>query len=459
VCPPRHANVCARASQGTGRLHLPCGSVYEGRFFGDKQHGFGRLAVGDLTYEGEFRGGVIHGKGRQERAGGAVYTGEWADGERHGLGEYRAADGTVYSGAYVRNQRAGKGTLLWADGTRYDGAFERGLRHGRGHCVWPGGDVYEGEYADGRKEGVGRFTAANGDTYEGAFARDVPHGFGEYTFANSDKYVGGYRSGQRHGDGVHTSGGFKHRTVYSDGYLVATTPMASTHVVPCPAPLHDSSAAGRVPDAPSRPHRDAPASDAPFAPALGLRPSTWRGGGRTQRPAASKCMSSQQRSWASSWRMGPRRARGCSRTSLAPSRPSCPGSLRDSRSGRGRTSRSRCSGTSALVKSSRRPSSGCASKTRLCGRAPRQRRTRQATGGHACEARAHRPRSIRTWRRLPCPAGHTRLQAPRTRAGMGEVPRRVLLRASLPPLGWHSQCPSHPRCRWPGDDLTRKAAS
>ncbi|KAJ1483411.1 hypothetical protein T484DRAFT_1800529, partial [Baffinella frigidus] len=68
---------------------------------------------------------------------------------------------------------------------------------------------------------------ANGDTYEGSYLADVPHGFGEYTRTNGVKFVGQYCQGQRDGHGIETTGAFKKRMVYKDGYLVATTPMAS----------------------------------------------------------------------------------------------------------------------------------------------------------------------------------------------------------------------------------------
>merc|ERR1711925_25908 len=76
-----------------GKLMWADGSVYEGNWQNDKQHGNGKIkwANGDF-YEGEFLADQLHGRGKITYANGNSLDGTFLKGKIHGFGEYFNAE-------------------------------------------------------------------------------------------------------------------------------------------------------------------------------------------------------------------------------------------------------------------------------------------------------------------------------------------------------------------------------
>ena len=82
------------------------GAKYEGDWFEDKQHGFGKETWPDgANYEGEFDFGKKHGKGKFLWSDNSAYEGEFSNNNIHGTG------GT--NGTMVANTKATGSTTRW----------------------------------------------------------------------------------------------------------------------------------------------------------------------------------------------------------------------------------------------------------------------------------------------------------------------------------------------------------
>lgn len=129
-------------------------------------------------YEGEFRENTRHGNGKYFLPNGAVYDGEWREDVMSGRGTFNWPDGSVYIGSWKDGKRNGSGILQASDGFTYDGNWVENAMEGRGIATYPGGQRYEGLFTNGRREGRGSIHFANGAVYEGRFRDDCMEGQG-----------------------------------------------------------------------------------------------------------------------------------------------------------------------------------------------------------------------------------------------------------------------------------------
>ena len=130
------------------------------------------------------------GQGRLVLPGGSVYEGKWKDGKQEGAGLYAFADGRTYDGQWVNGQMHGRGKFQYGRGNSYEGEFRHNKAHGGGVRIYADSNSYVGEWRDGKKEGHGRLQYANGDSFEGHWVADKRHGSGDYRYAEGATYEG-----------------------------------------------------------------------------------------------------------------------------------------------------------------------------------------------------------------------------------------------------------------------------
>lgn len=141
--------------QGHGRMVYSSGDIYEGEWYADKPHGFGRMEWFKFD----------------ER-----YIGHWCEGKREGQGQHAWLDVDTnaeeplspksptetqprrimcnhYEGAWVQDKRNGHGTFFYADGSRYTGEWKDDLKHGQGVYTFVDGRVYDGSFENDRMLG------------------------------------------------------------------------------------------------------------------------------------------------------------------------------------------------------------------------------------------------------------------------------------------------------------------
>ncbi|KAI2509442.1 translation initiation factor IF-2 [Fragilaria crotonensis] len=208
------------------------GTLYEGEWKRNREHGVGTLMTADrrrIVYTGEWERGRMHGQGiyyfRPNESGmfpatshatstaSTVvprYEGEFKENCRHGNGKYFLPDGSTYEGEWRENLMSGRGAFVWPDGSAYIGQWKDGKRHGqgllqaadnftydgmwvknamegRGTAQYPGGQRYEGLWANGRREGRGTIQFVNGAVYEGRFRDDAIEGQGTMKMTKAAK--------------------------------------------------------------------------------------------------------------------------------------------------------------------------------------------------------------------------------------------------------------------------------
>ncbi len=196
--------------EGRGICLFTDGTLYEGEWKRNKEHGYGKLMSSDrkqIIYEGEwergrmqgtgtyyygssdplkpgsryvgeFRENLRNGMGRYFLADGSVYDGQWRDGVMNGLGIFTWPDLSMYDGVWKDGKRNGQGLLKKADGFIYDGQWVNNTMEGRGIAIYPNGQKYEGSFSNGRREGRGTIVFTNGAVYEGRFRDDAVDGQG-----------------------------------------------------------------------------------------------------------------------------------------------------------------------------------------------------------------------------------------------------------------------------------------
>ncbi len=196
--------------EGRGICLFTDGTLYEGEWKRNKEHGYGKLMSSDrkqIIYEGEwergrmqgngtyyygssdplkpgsryvgeFRENLRNGIGRYFLADGSVYDGQWRDGVMNGLGVFTWPDHSMYDGVWKDGKRNGQGLLKKADGFIYDGQWVNNTMDGRGIAIYPNGQKYEGSFSNGRREGRGTIVFTNGAVYEGRFRDDAVDGQG-----------------------------------------------------------------------------------------------------------------------------------------------------------------------------------------------------------------------------------------------------------------------------------------
>ena len=95
---------------------------------------------------GEFINEKASGFGLYIHSNGSVYEGGWLDDSQHGLGNNKIIkshntlilyigiecwkDKSIYKGEYHKGKRHGIGSYCWADGSKYDGEWSENNLHG-----------------------------------------------------------------------------------------------------------------------------------------------------------------------------------------------------------------------------------------------------------------------------------------------------------------------------------------
>ena len=118
-------------ARGQGRLIHSDGDSYEGEWYNDMPHGFGKFERhdGKVKYSGYWRMDKKHGEGVEIYEDGSEYHGNFFEGKKCGLGTLIGRNGT-YNGDFKDNLFHGKGTFTWVDGRTYTGQWCRNLMHG-----------------------------------------------------------------------------------------------------------------------------------------------------------------------------------------------------------------------------------------------------------------------------------------------------------------------------------------
>jgi len=201
------------------------GTIYEGSWKKNKEHGHGVLVTGDrkrIIYEGTWERGKMHGKGtyyyhlydgiQNDNYVGSdiyekvhslgIYCGDFKENSRHGYGKYTLPDGSEYDGEWRDNIPSGRGTFRWVDGSTYVGQWKEGKRSGPGRLNASDGFSYDGFWVNNGMEGRGIATYPNGQIYEGMFAAGMREGRGTVKFTNGSVYEGRFRNDCMEGQGT-----------------------------------------------------------------------------------------------------------------------------------------------------------------------------------------------------------------------------------------------------------------
>ena len=210
---------CLRDGQGI--CLYSNGTLYEGEWKRNKEHGKGTLMTADrkrVIYKGEWERGRMHGQGvyyyhqddhfssrRKEEPSEeqcSRYEGDFKENARHGVGRYVLPDGSVYEGDWRENLMSGRGTFKWVDGSTYVGSWKDGKRHGPGCLQTSDGFVYDGMWVQNAMEGRGIATYPNGQRYEGLWSKGRREGRGTIHFTNGAVYEGRFRDDCMEGQGT-----------------------------------------------------------------------------------------------------------------------------------------------------------------------------------------------------------------------------------------------------------------
>ncbi|VEU34014.1 unnamed protein product [Pseudo-nitzschia multistriata] len=197
--------------EGRGICLFSDGTLYEGEWKRNKEHGYGTLTTSDRTrtiYEGEWERGRMQGKGvyyygsSDPQNPGPRYAGEFRENLRYGSGTYFLPDGSVYDGQWRDGVMNGHGLFTWPDQSLYDGAWKDGKRHGQGLLKKADGFLYDGQWVNNTMEGRGSAVYPNGQKYEGSFHKGRREGRGTIVFTNGAVYEGRFRDDAVDGQGT-----------------------------------------------------------------------------------------------------------------------------------------------------------------------------------------------------------------------------------------------------------------
>jgi hypothetical protein len=225
-------NILSAAGKAVGSEDLPAAPpklvVYEGEMLQGERDGQGICLYNNGTlYEGQWKQNKEHGRGtlfsgdRQR----VLYQGEWLAGRFNGLGVYyyyteqhkkkklvKGANTTKgestfvldsrYEGEFRENLRHGNGTYYLPDGSTYQGQFRDDEFCGRGVFCWSDGSVYDGDWKDGKRHGSGVLRASDGFTYDGMWNNNAMDGRGSATYPSGQQYHGLFSNGRREGRGT-----------------------------------------------------------------------------------------------------------------------------------------------------------------------------------------------------------------------------------------------------------------
>jgi hypothetical protein len=197
--------------EGRGICLFTDGTLYEGEWKRNKEHGYGKLMSSDrkkIIYEGEWERGRMQGTGTYYYGSsdplqlGSRYTGEFRENLRNGMGRYFLPDGSVYDGQWRDGVMNGVGAFTWPDNSMYDGVWKDGKRNGQGLLKKADGFVYEGQWVNNTMEGRGSAIYPNGQRYEGSFSNGRREGRGTIVFTNGAVYEGRFRDDAVDGQGT-----------------------------------------------------------------------------------------------------------------------------------------------------------------------------------------------------------------------------------------------------------------
>lgn len=209
----------------SGRFFLKCpGSISEGYFendelkgdittkfdngdlyIGNGLHGYregkGRMVWADhptlKTYEGEFFRNKMHGFGKLVLRNGFEYEGEFSLNKFNGEGAFKT---TVYiaRGSFFQGKPKGDFVLEYFNEDLYEGGFENFKRNGRGRFFRErDGLEYNGEWFNGKKHGLG-VLKQKGITIIGRWADGLKQG--EFVVKNENtgkEFIASYKDGRK----------------------------------------------------------------------------------------------------------------------------------------------------------------------------------------------------------------------------------------------------------------------
>jgi hypothetical protein len=212
---------------GEGELQYNTGEVYRGGWLNDMQHGYGELRYcNDDIYEGLWVNGVKHGEGRIRYSNQDMFEGTFVLGRIEGHGRLVCVSGMTYEGMWEKSLRHGTGTLVFPNGNTYMGDFKKNSMTGHGVMTYWNQDVYEGEFKNGLRHGHGILKCKDGSVYDGRWERDLRNGHGKLVSWNKSKYDGMWKNDMRHGQGVFTysngdiySGEFENDMINGEGEI------------------------------------------------------------------------------------------------------------------------------------------------------------------------------------------------------------------------------------------------
>ncbi|MCK6620090.1 MAG: hypothetical protein HUU32_03830 [Calditrichaceae bacterium] len=202
--------------EGQGIYLWADGSRYEGEWKKGNYHGIGtayhsnnRVQNEGLWASGVFRGVPLsgdckNGSGKLKLPGGEIYEGEFKNCEINGKGVMVYLNGDRYEGEFFAGLPSGNGAYFWAQtGEQYRGGFRNGVIHGKGVYTYRDESRYEGRFLNGKRQGTGFFFWPNGERYEGQWNNDQASGEGLYFYKDGDRYNGEIAAGLKSGRGVY----------------------------------------------------------------------------------------------------------------------------------------------------------------------------------------------------------------------------------------------------------------
>jgi hypothetical protein len=125
-----------------------------------------------------------------------VFEGEFFEDQIHGYGKLTYPNDTTYEGYWIQNIRQPSGIKTYRNGDIYQGI-----------CRMPSLSIPETNerklinLSEVMENGIGQMIYTNGDVYEGNWSNGKCHGEGKMTFSNGDIYKGNWHVGKRDGIG------------------------------------------------------------------------------------------------------------------------------------------------------------------------------------------------------------------------------------------------------------------
>lgn len=252
--------------EGTCKIKLKDGLVYEGECKGKVPHGLGKIKYKDgLIEEGYFsNGNRVKNFNRVDKikdckndfikdviyyTNGKVYEGEVKNGKPHGLGQMRYKNNRVYKGKFINGEREDN-YKIYQDGSRYInnlGALEK--------IIMPDGSIYEGEcifknlypnikpilddngyevsgeLCDYLPHGNGCLINQYGKKYViGEFINGVLDGKATIIYKNNDEHTGDFKNGHLYGNDKRIFNGKEYEGEFVDGIVDGTGKLVKEHL-------------------------------------------------------------------------------------------------------------------------------------------------------------------------------------------------------------------------------------